>query len=208
MRIWKNALTVIRDHGRTYLLLNLAVYGALAASAVLTLLLPGLRERGAQDVETFGSVPILSLVTDAYTDGDVLAAAVGTFLANLLFAAVLTTTLPSLLIPYLGVVLTVLRTATIGIWLTPTTPGEAVTLLPHLPVIVIELQAYVLAALGTVVLWRSTFRHRHLGLPTAGAGYRAGLADLLRLYPVIAAVLLLIAVVEAVEVIWIMPLLR
>ena len=95
MRIWKNALTVIRDHGRTYLLLNLAVYGALAASAVLTLLLPGLRERGAQDVETFGSVPILSLVTDAYTDGDVLAAAVGTFLANLLFAAVLTTTLPS-----------------------------------------------------------------------------------------------------------------
>ena len=69
-------------------------------------------------------------------------------------------------------------------------------------------QAYVLAALGTVVLWRSTFRHRHLGLPTAGAGYRAGLADLLRLYPVIAAVLLLIAVVEAVEVIWIMPLLR
>ena len=208
MRIWKNALTVIRDHGRTYLLLNLAVYGALAASAVLTLLLPGLRERGAQDVETFGSIPLLSLVSEAYTDGNVLAAAVGTFLANLLFAAVLTTTLPSLLIPCLGVVLTILRTATIGIWLTPTTPGEAVTLLPHLPVIVIELQAYVLTALGTVVLWRSTFGHRRLGLPTAGAGYRAGFADMLRLYPVIAAVLLVMAFVEAVEVIWIMPLLQ
>src|SRR5690606_7125242 len=117
---------------------------------------PGLRERGAQDVETFGSIPLLSLVSEAYTDGNVLAAAVGTFLANLLFAAVLTTTLPSLLIPYLGVVLTVLRTGTIGIWLTPTTSGEAITLLPHLPVVVIELQAYVLAALGTVVLWRST----------------------------------------------------
>lgn len=208
MKIWHNARTVLRDHWRTYLLLNLAVYGALAASAVLTLLLPGLRERGAQDVETFGSIPGLSLVTEAYTEGDVLLAAAGTFLANLLFAAVLTTTLPSLLIPYLGVALTVLRTGMIGIWLTPATPGEALTLLPHLPVLLIELQAYVLAALGTVVLWRSTLRHRRLGLPSAGAGYRAGFADMLRLYPVIAAVLLVIAVVEAVEVIWIMPLLR
>ena len=207
MRIWKKARTVIRDHWRTYLLLNLAVYGVLVASAVMTLLLPGLRGRGAQDVETFGGLPILSLVTEAYTDGDVLAAAVGTFLANLLFAAVLTTTLPSLLIPYLGVVLTVLRTGMIGVWLTPATPGGALTLLPHLPVLVIELQAYVLAALGAVVLWRSTIRHRHLGLPTAGAGYRAGLADMLRLYPVIAALLLIIAIVEAIEVIWIMPLL-
>lgn len=131
----------------------------------------------------------------------------GTFLANLLFAAVLTTTLPSLLIPYLGVVLTVLRTGMIGVWLTPTTPGEAIALLPHLIVLVIEMQAYVLTALGTVVLWRTTFGHRRLELPSAGAGYRAGVADMLRLYPVIAALLLIIAIVEAIEVIWIMPLL-
>lgn len=207
MRIWLNARTVLHDHWRTYLLLNLAVYGVLAASAVMTLLLPGLRGRAAQDVETFGGLPILSVVTEAYTDGDVLAAAVGTFLANLLFAAVLTTTLPSLLIPYLGVVLTVLRTGMIGVWLTPTTPGEAIALLPHLIVLVIEMQAYVLTALGTVVLWRTTFGHRRLELPSAGAGYRAGVADMLRLYPVIAALLLVIAIVEAIEVIWIMPLL-
>lgn len=204
----RTARTVIRDHRRTYLLLNLAVYGALLVSAVTTLLIPGLRERGAQDVKTFGSIPGLSLVTEAYAEGDVLAAALGTFLANLLFAAVLTTTLPSLVIPYVGVVLTVLRTALIGNWLAPATPEQAVALLPHLPVVLIELQAYVLAALGAVVLWRSTIRHRRLGLPSAWAGYRAGLADMLRLYPAIAAVLLVIAIVEAIEVVRIMPLLR
>ncbi|HEX7350515.1 hypothetical protein [Brachybacterium sp.] len=199
---------VLREHWRTYLALNAAVYGTLVAMAVLTLLVPGLREQGAQDSEAFVSLPGLSLVTDAYVEGRVARAALGTFLANLLFAALLTTTLPSLIIPFFGVVATIWRVGAIGVWLTPATPEAALALIPHLPVLLIELQAYVLAVLGTVILWRSTFGHRRRGHASASAGYRVGVRDTLHLYPVIVVVLLLIAIVEAVEVIWIMPLLH
>ncbi|MGW2091266.1 hypothetical protein [Promicromonospora sukumoe] len=189
-------------------MLNIAVYGALALMMIVTVLVPGLHERGTADSEAFTNLPGLSVVIDAYVEGDVVTAALATFVANLLFAALLTTTVPSLVVPFLGVAATVWRAGAIGMWLAPTTPEAALVLIPHAPVVLIEFQAYVLATLGTVILWRSTFGHRRRGLPSAWAGYRAGIADTVRLYPVIIAVLFLTAVVEAVEVIHIAPLLH
>ncbi len=137
-----------------------------------------------------------------------MSAALGTFIFNLTFAALLTTTIPSLVIPFFGVVATVYRAMEIGMWLTPTSSDAAIALIPHIPVLIIEFQAYILAALGAIILWRSTLGYQRLGLPSKRAGYRAGLGVNLRLYPVIVLVLFVIAVFEAWEVIYLMPLLH
>lgn len=198
MRILTNFRTVLRENRRTYLLINLAVYGTLAATMIVTSLVPGLYEWGLKNIEAFLAAPGASTVVDAYTSGDILAATLLTFVANLLFAALLTTTLPSLVIPFFGVAATVGRAVFIGMPYAPTSPEQAITIVASSPVLVIEFQAYVLAALGSVILWQSTFGYRRRGLPSARTGYRAGLRDNLRLYPGIVAALLAIALIEAI----------
>ncbi|GAA1076312.1 hypothetical protein GCM10009605_11280 [Nocardiopsis composta] len=83
-------------------------------------------------------------------------------------------------------------------WFAPATPEKAIAVISGSPVLVIEFQAYVLAMLGSVILWRSAFGYRRRGLPSAWAGYRAGIRDDIRLYPGVAVALLAIALIEAV----------
>lgn len=198
MRTYDGLRNVLRENRRTYLLLNVVVYGVLIAMMIVTPHVPGMREVGQERREAFLNAPVLSIVTDAYASGDIMTTTLLTFLANLLFAALLTTTLPSLVIPFFGVAATVWRVVEIGMWTAPATIDEGIAVLAVAPVFVIEIQAYVLAALGSVVLWRSTFEHRRRGLPSALAGYRAGIGDNLRLYPAIVVLLLGIALIEAV----------
>ncbi|MFB8762482.1 hypothetical protein [Nocardiopsis alba] len=198
MRTYDGLRNVLRENRRTYLLLNVVVYGVLIAMMIVTPHVPGMREVGQGRREAFLNAPVLSIVTDAYASGDVMTTTLLTFLANLLFAALLTTTLPSLIIPFFGVAATVWRVVEIGMWTAPATIDEGIAVLAVAPVFVIEIQAYVLAALGSVILWRSTFEHRRRGLPSALAGYRAGIGDNLRLYPAIVVLLLGIALIEAV----------
>ena len=208
MRLFRGFLNILREHWRTYVLLNIAVYGLLGATMALTALF-GLQERGLERAQAFVDLPGPGdFVVTAYVNGDFVSAALGTFIFNLAFAALLTTTIPSLVIPFFGVAATVYRAMEIGMWLTPTSGDAAIALLPHAPVLIIEFQAYILATLGTVILWRSTFGYQRLELPSRRAGYRAGLGANLRLYLVIVLVLFVVAVFEAWEVIHLMPLLH
>jgi len=208
MRPFRNFLNVLREHRRTYVLLNIAVYGLLGATMAVTALSPGLQERGLERAQAFMEPGPMDFVVTAYVNGDFVSAALGTFIFNLTFAALLTTTIPSLVIPFFGVAATVYRAIEIGMWLTPTSSDAAIALIPHAPVLIIEFQAYILATLGTIVLWRSTFGYQRLELPSKRAGYRAGLGVNLRLYPVIVLVLFVVAVFEAWEVIYLIPLLH
>ncbi|MCF2587295.1 hypothetical protein [Brevibacterium sp. UCMA 11752] len=207
MKILRNLRTTLRENWRTYILLNVATYGALVVMMSVTSLMPGMREEGVEGSTAFTNLPGLSAVVDAYASGNVIAAALLTFIANLLFAAVLTTTLPSLIIPFFAVVATVGRAGLIGMWLAPGSPGEALALMPHAPIVIIEFQAYILAALGAVIIWRKTLGHRRHGSLSAWAGYRIGIQDNVRLYPVIIAILVLAGFLEAIEVIYLRPLL-
>ncbi|MBM6589095.1 hypothetical protein [Brevibacterium sp. RIT 803] len=208
MKTLRNLRTTLRENWRTYILLSVATYGALVVMMTVTSLIPGMREEGVEGLTAFTDLPGLSAVVDAYASGNVIAAALLTFTANLLFAAVLTTTLPSLIIPFFAVVATVGRAGLIGMWLAPGSSGEALALIPHAPIVIIEFQAYILAALGAVILWRKTLGHRRHGYFSAWAGYRTGIQDNARLYPVIIAILVLAGFLEAIEVIYLRPLLH
>ncbi|MCF2573795.1 hypothetical protein [Brevibacterium sp. UCMA 11754] len=208
MKTLRSLRTTLRENWRTYILLSVATYGALVVMMTVTSFMPGMREEGGEGLTAFTDLPGLSAVVDAYASGNVIAAALLTFTANLFFAAVLTTTLPSLIIPFFAVVATVGRAGLIGMWLAPGSSGEALALIPHAPIVIIEFQAYILAALGAVILWRKTLGHRRHGYFSACAGYRTGIQDNARLYVVIIAVLLFVGLLEAIEVIYLTPLLH
>ncbi|MFI9485380.1 hypothetical protein ACIG47_03235 [Promicromonospora sp. NPDC052451] len=197
MRLFDNFRTVLRDNWNAYLISNLVVYGTLVMAMIATVYLPGLREWGMANTEAFLSSPGSSVIVEAYASGSVVKASLLTFLGNLLFAALATTTLPSLTIPFFGVLATLGRAAFIGMPYAPTTLEELVVVLVASPVLLIEFQAYVLAMLGSVILWRSTFGYRRRNLSSAWDGYLAGIKDNVRLYPAIITLLLGIAVMEA-----------
>lgn len=204
-RIADRTRAIVHGNWRTYLFLNIATYGVLTASLVLTALVPRMHQ-GALGRAAFLDLPGLSAVPEAYVSGNVPLAAFLTFLANALFAALLTTGLPSLIIPSFGAAATVLRAGLVGTWMAPSEMKEWLSLIPHAPVVIIEIHAYILAALGSVVLWRKTFSPRRYGLSSAREGYRAGLIDNASLYGTIAVVLFFIAWFEAFEVIHLVPL--
>lgn len=82
--------------------------------------IPGLRDAGVRSTEAFLESPGASIAVEAYTDGANWRAAMLTFAGNLLFAALATTTLPSLIIPFFGVAATIARAVFIGLPYAPT----------------------------------------------------------------------------------------
>lgn len=189
---------MLRDNWSTYLVSNLVVYGTLVMTMIVTVYIPGLKDVGLRSTEAFLESPGSLVVVEAYASGSIVRAALLTLLGNLLFAALATTTLPSLVIPFFGVVATIGRAVFIGMPYAPTSREELIAVVVASPVLLIEFQAYVLAMLGSIILWRSTFGYRQRNVSSAWHGYLAGTKDNIRLYPVIILVLLGIASIEAV----------
>lgn len=197
MHLFRSFRTVLRDNRKAYLVSNLVVYGTLFMTMITTVYLPGASEWGMRNTEAFLSSPGSTMVVEAYASGSIVGASLLTFVSNLLFAALATTTLPSLTIPFFGVIATLGRAMFIGMPFAPTSLEELIAGVVASPVLLIEFQAYVLAMLGSFILWRSTFRYRQRNLSSAWDGYLAGIKDNIRLYPAIIVVLLGIAVIEA-----------
>lgn len=172
--------------------------GTLVLTMIVTVYIPGIHEVGVRNIEAFLTSPGSLWVVDAYTNGSIVRAALLTLLGNVLFAALATTTLPSLIIPFFGVAATIGRAVFIGVPFAPTSFEGLITLIFTSPVLLIEFQAYVLAMLGSIILWRSTFGYRRRNLSSPWEGYLAGIMDNLRLYPVIILLLLGIAFIEAI----------
>ena len=198
MQIIRSVRSILRDHWRTYLISNLIVYGTLVMAMIVAVYVPGLHDAGLRNTEAFLDSPGSRLVVDAYTSGGIVMSALVTLLGNFLFAALGTTTLPSLIIPFFGIVATIGRAVFIGIPYAPTSFEGLVTVIVAAPVLLIEFQAYVLAMLGSSILWRSTFMYQQRNLPSAYDGYLAGVKENLCLYPAIIVALTGAASVEAV----------
>ncbi len=198
MRIFDSFRTILRVNWYPYLVSNIVVYGTLLMAMIVSVYIPGLHDIGHRNTEAFLSSPGSSWVAEAYSSGSIVKPALLTLLGNLLFGALGTTTLPTLIIPFFGVVATIARSVFIGMPYAPTSLEELITVITVSPVLLIEFQAYVLAMLGSIILWRSTFGYRRRKLSSAWEGYLAGVKDNLRLYPMIVILLLVIALVEAV----------
>lgn len=207
MRILRTAFGVIKQHKRAFITLNIAFYGLLLVAMIITVILPELQvlalDRANAQLDNTG---IGGLVVDAYDSGNILLAITLTFAVNLIIGALLTTTLPSFVIPFFGIAFTFYRVIEWGFLFAPIGLNE-VSFIPHVITLIVEGQSYVLAAFAVWVHGRMFLAPHRYKLPSRWAGYKTGLAVTIRLYPLIILVLIVAAIYEAIELICIVPML-
>ena len=207
MSLIRSAFDVIRRHRRAYVVLNVAFYGVVVCAMVAAALDPGVQgllRKATHEGLTQGP---LAAVARAYTEGNVILAMVLTFVVNLSGGAFLSITLPSLIIPFSGLLMGGARAAIWGVIMSPASPDMRLAMIPHLLTLILEGQAYVLTMLAACVQGNAFLRPRSVGAEGHGRGYWLGLKDSARLYVLIIVVLAVAAVYEAVEVIyWVGPL--
>ena len=202
MDVLRSSWQIVREHRRAYVVLNVVYYGLVALSMIYVAFVnPALQEQMLADVGAAFTEGLLETVGGAYLGGNVLAAAVLTFLVNLLMGSLLFITLPSLIIPFAGLLLGVYRAVLWGLLLAPTSAELALVMIPHSLVLVLEGQAYVLAMFAVYVHGQAFLRPASVGLTSHLQGYVAGLKLSARLYLLVVIVLAVAAIYEALEVI-------
>ena len=202
-KMLRSSSAVIKEHRRAYIVLNLLYYGLIAGGMVYAAFDPALQKSLWNQLgEGFSTGPLEELV-GAYSGGQVLLAAVLTFAVNLVGGSFAFITMPSLIIPFSGLLVGVYRALLWGLLFSPSAVVGA-GLVFHLPTIILEGQAYVLAMLAAYLQGMAFLRPKSMGVRTHRQGYWEGVKLSVRVYLLVVVVLLVAAVYEAVSVIFIM----
>ncbi|MFD9944704.1 stage II sporulation protein M [Nonomuraea sp. NPDC059023] len=201
MNLLLRPFPIIRADVRAYLLINALVYGALLLGMGLAMIFPDLHAaRTSSFVDGGQGALVDTVIGSPWTFG------VTIFLVNVFATALLLIVLPSLVIPFAGLLVFVIKTIDIGIILAPVNRTSALILIPHSPTILIEFQAYVLVMFGAYLLGRSWLRPATVGATTRRQAYVRGLSRLGRLWPTALALFVIGAVYEAIEIYYLVPL--
>lgn len=208
MKLVRSGLAVIKENRTAYIVINAAYYGLVILGMIYVAFVPEVQQALLASVgEAFASGP-LAAVGGAYTSGAVLQAMLLTFVVNLFVGTVLQITLPSLIIPFSGLLLGVVRSILWGLLLSPAAPELRLLMIPHSITLLLEGQGYILALLAVYVHGKSWLFPRSAGVEVEGSawqrmqrGYAAGLRRTAYLYVWVVIVLAAAAIYEAVEVI-------
>ena len=145
----------------------------------------------------------LGMAGKAYLSRNVATAALVTVAINFLLGSLLSITVPSAILPGVGLLVAAVRAVMWGLMLAPTCGALSRVMLPHSFTLLLEGEAYVLASFFAVLIPIYLFR-RQEG-PTAGRRYARALMLNLKGNVAVLIVLSAAAVYEAVEVICMLP---
>lgn len=205
MNSLRSAFGVIQRHRRAYVVLNIVFYVLVVCGMIYAAVNPAVQEDLLRTARSGFSKGMLAVVARAYRDGNVLMAMGLTFAVNLVLGAFSSITLPSLVVPFSGLMVGGGRALVWGLMLSPANPELRPGMVVHSLTLVLEGQAYVLTMLASYVQGKAFLRPRSVGAERHGAGYRVGLKDSGRLYLLVVLVLAVAAAYEAVEVIYFIP---
>jgi hypothetical protein len=192
----------VAGHARALVALNVLYFGTCLLAAGYAFTSPALQAELTRVAgEAFSPTGGLGPLVQAYTSGNLLGAMLLTFLVNLLLGSAVVLTLPSAIIPFAAILMGVYRATLWGLLFAPTdVSGLGPTLWWHVPTIILEGEAYVVAMLGVWLWWWPVFGSSG----ARWAAWRRGLGLQVRLYPLVAALLAVAAIYEAVEVIYVL----
>lgn len=201
------ALCLVRQYGRSYLVLNLVYYGIVGAAMLYAVYDRQLQETVLEAVQAGIKGP-LAPIAAAYATG-LLPAIALTFVVNLVGGSFLSITLPSLVIPFSGLLVAAFRAALWGLIFAPATlyvtPPEAMRGVLIGLLIFLEGQGYVLTMLAAYVQGKSFLLPASVAAAGRWQGYRMGVSRSLRLYLLVSITLAVAAIYEAVIVIVVLP---
>jgi hypothetical protein len=201
MNLIKSAWGIVRENWRPYLVINIAYYGLVAACMIYVAFDRPLQDMLLKDIgQAFMTGP-LSFVGKAYVNAEVLKAIAVTFLVNLLVGSFVDITLPSLIIPFSGLLMGIVRAVLWGLLLSPAHPDLRLAMIPHSLTLVIEGQAYVLALLAVYIHGRALFQPQSVGVEGHWKGYFEGLKRTAKIYLLVVITLAVAAIYEVLEVV-------
>ncbi|GEM82933.1 MAG: hypothetical protein KatS3mg073_0652 [Meiothermus sp.] len=163
-RWWREGWGLLRQYRGLYLGINLGLYGLFALGGLVAYANPRL----VQLMQELVGGALEQIGLGSALGGGVLGLALVIFYWNFTNGLVLTTAVPGLFLGIPALLFNAMRYFVLGFALSPVALPLANYLL-HLPTMVVELQAYILATFGGMVLMLKTLR---------GEGYRAGLRAL------------------------------
>jgi hypothetical protein len=202
-KIW----TIIQADKKAYLFLNLIYYGLiLLGMAYVTFFNPGLQNTLLQAAGKAFTEGPLAAVGNAYGGGQVIQAMIVTFIVNLVPGSLIEMTLPSLIIPFSGLLMGVYRAILWGLLLSPSNASLAGPMIPHSLTLLIEGQAYILVMLSIYIHGKAFLRPGTYGMQGRLHGYLEGLRRTGWIYLLVAFLLVIAAVYESLEVIYLAPL--
>ena len=207
MKFIDKPIEIIKQNWKAYLVANTASYGLVIFGMVIAFFNPQLQENvlssAEQDLSPDGP---LSLVATAYSSGNILSASAFTFIVNLIVGSFLTQTLPSFIIPFSGILMAIYRSIYWGFMFAPIVPETTVSIIPHYLTLLIEGQGYIIAAFAIYLHGKSFLFPKSIGQETRWGGYKHGIIQTAWLYVLVAIVLLIGAIYEAIEIILLIPL--
>ncbi|OOC53698.1 MULTISPECIES: stage II sporulation protein M [Nocardiopsis] len=200
MRTLRQPFQIIRANLRAYLAMNALMYGLFLIGMGAALLFPELNAAQIADQQENGTTDlVVSLLSNVWLFSLTI------LLVNVVTVAVLTILLPSMVVPFAGIVIFMYRAFNFGVVLAPVDETTAKILIPHSLTILIEFQAYVLVMLAAYVLGKAWLRPRTVGARNRRQGYVLGLRQIGWLGLPAMVLFVIGAVYEAFEIIYLVP---
>jgi hypothetical protein len=195
------AWAVVKENRRAYVVLNVLYYGLVVVFMGVAALNQPLQDKLIKAVGASFLTGPLAIVGDAYINAELLKAIALTFLVNLFVAALLYITVPSLIIPFCGLLLGVYRAILWGLIFSPMHPSMRMVMLPHALTLILEGQAYVLAMLAAFIQGRAFIWPQTVNVEGHWRGYLEGLLRTGKIYLLVVLTLFIAAVYEVLEVV-------
>ncbi len=194
-------LAEIRKFKRLFLSLHFTYFGMVVLFMLLAYTLPELQIclLGAIKAQVAGGSGPLGVAGKAYMSKSIPLAAVTTFAINFFLGSLAYITIPSVIIPGVGILAAVFRASIWGLLLAPGFDVLAGTMLPHSFTLLLEGEAYIVATFFALLILIYPFRKSEG--PSVVNRYSKALLMNVRGNLLVATVLVTAAIYEAVEVI-------
>lgn len=183
-----------------YFVLNILYYGLMILLMAYIAFNAPLQNRVLQSSGPIYMGGALRMNDKAAVDEEVIKVMGMTFLVNVLGASYGNITLPSFIIPFVGIFLGLYRAIMLGIVFSPFNADIRQIIIPHIPTLFIEGQACVLAMLGAYIQGRAMFWPKSIGQTSRWKAYVEGVRQTGTLYMFIMAILFISAVYGVIEV--------
>jgi len=195
----KRAWEIIRDNRYPYFVLNILYYGLILLLMTYAAFNTPLQEQVLQDNGRNYLTGALALYGKTATDTQVFTGLGYTFFSNILGTSYGGITLPSFVIPFAGVFLGLYRAAIMGLVFSPFSPVMRPFILPHLPTLLIEGQACILAMLGAYIQGRAMLWPKTIGQTSRWRAIVEGIRQSGTMYMFIMPILLISALYGVIE---------
>ena len=209
MKAIREAFSLIKEDRKAFNLINIGYFAIVIIGMLIIRTNPELQKQLVSLVGDAFSTGPMQYLTGAYSNGEIIKAIGLTFFVNLILGTFIAITLPSLIIPFSGLVVGAYRALVWGFLFSPDLTGL------YLPKIIMgigiglllifEGEAYVLGLFASFLQSRAWVKPASVGVEKHTQGYLAGLRLTLRMYLLVIGMLLIAAIYEVILVVLILP---